>query len=184
MMENQALSKSDWMRWVVSRYQGPLIRVAYRITRNLEVAREVTQDTFLRLCRHEERLVNGQLAAWLFTVCRNRALDVRKKERRLQPVEEEEFWFRDSSGPRPDQAASRRDQAALVESVMNSLSHRDCEVVRFKFQHGMSYREIAEALGITESNVGFILHNTLRKIRRQILALEEDADRCRNRLAK
>ena len=89
MMENQALSKSDWMRWVVSRYQGPLIRVAYRITRNLEVAREVTQDTFLRLCRHEERLVNGQLAAWLFTVCRNRALDVRKKERRLQPVEDE-----------------------------------------------------------------------------------------------
>ncbi|MDA7644894.1 sigma-70 family RNA polymerase sigma factor [bacterium] len=78
-MENATIPKSEWLPWVVDRYQGPLIRVAFRITGNLEVAREVVQDTFLRLCRQEQRLVNGQLASWLFTVCRNRALDVLKK---------------------------------------------------------------------------------------------------------
>lgn len=183
-MNDQTASTEEWLRWVVDRYQGPLIRIAYRITGNLEVAREVTQDTFLRLCRQEQRLVNGQLASWLFTVCRNRSLDVLKKERRLQPVEDEDFWFPDGRGTSPDVAAARHDSYNLVRSIMKGLSKRDSEVLRLKFEYGMSYREIAEALEITESNVGFILHNTVRKIRKQLRSVEDGSPKTSNRLMR
>lgn len=181
-MENAMIPKSEWLSWVVDRYQSPLVRVAYRITGNLEVAREVVQDTFLRLCRQEQRLVNGQLASWLFTVCRNRALDVLKKERRLQPVEDEEFWFPDCRNHSPDEAAARQDSFDQVQSVIKGLSTRDQDVIRFKFENGMSYREIAEAMEISESNVGFILHQTIRKIRKQVKTAETEAMESRNRL--
>ena len=183
-MENETISNSDWLRWVVDRYQGPLIRVAFRITGNLEVAREVTQDTFLRLCRQEQRLVNGQLTSWLFTVCRNRALDVLKKERRLQPVEDEDFWFLDGRGKTPAESAAHRDSFEFVQTFIATLSPRDQDVLRFKFEHGMSYREIAEALQLSESNVGFILHQAIRKIRKHAKAAEGESVEHRNRLLR
>ena len=127
-------------------------------------------------------MVDGQLTSWLFTVCRNRALDVLKKERRLQPVEDEEFWFQDGRGKTPAESAAQRDSYEMVQRLIATLSPRDQDVLRFKFEYGMSYREIAEALGLSESNVGFILHQTIRKIRRNAKSVEEEPAKTTNRL--
>jgi RNA polymerase sigma-70 factor (ECF subfamily) len=42
------------------------------------------QDTFLKLWQTDPDTVNGRLAPWLYTVCRNRAVDVCRKERRMK----------------------------------------------------------------------------------------------------
>ena len=68
----------DWIRAALSRYEGELTRYAQRLTGNLERAREVVQETFLRLCREDSAKIDGHLCEWLFTVCRNQALDVRR----------------------------------------------------------------------------------------------------------
>jgi len=49
------------------------------ITGDIEQAREVVQDTFLKLCRQKPAQIRNYLAQWLYTVCRNRALDVLRK---------------------------------------------------------------------------------------------------------
>ena len=175
---------SEWLRSVVERFQAPLIRAAFRVTGNLELAREVVQDTFLRLCRQDPEKVKEQLAAWLFTVCRNRALDVMKKERRLLTAEEEEFCFLDTEGRAPDVHVGIRDQWDYVRGFIVELPEREQEALRLKFQAGLSYREIGHALGLTETNVGFILHNTLRKLRKRMQAAESDVVEGRNRLVK
>ena len=153
-------------------------------TGNLESAREVAQDTFFRLCRQDPSPSDGQLSSWLFTVCRNRALDVLKKESRLQPVEDEEFWFAEVSGRDPAEQAVRQDDYDMVSTIVAGLSERDQDVLRLKFEHGMSYREIGEALQLSESNVGFILHQAIRKVRRCAVAAEENAVEPVNRLFK
>lgn len=127
-------------------------------------------------------MVDGRLTSWLFTVCRNRALDVLKKERRLQPVEDEEFWFQDGRGKTPAESAAHRDSFEMVQRLIATLSPRDQDVLRFKFEYGMSYREIAESLGLSESNVGFILHQAIRKIRRQAKTVEAEPENQRSRL--
>ena len=66
--------------------------------------------------------------------------------------------------------------------MIKTLSVRDQDVLRFKFEYGMSYREIAEAMEISESNVGFILHQTIRKIRKQVVAAGTGAMEPKNRL--
>ncbi|MCS1410935.1 MAG: ECF RNA polymerase sigma factor SigW [Verrucomicrobia subdivision 3 bacterium] len=170
-MNDQSIANGEWWHWVVARYQGPLIRTAYRVTGNLEVAREVAQDTFMRLCRQDRQLVNGHLSSWLFTVCRNRALDVCKKERRLQPVGGEELWFPDSRQKSPAENAARQESLDQVQEMIRELAPREQEVVRLKFECGMSYREIGDALELSESNVGFILHTAIRKVRKRIRAI-------------
>ena len=49
----------------------------------METGREVVQETFLQLCKQRPEELNGELGGWLFTVCRHRALDVLRKEKRM-----------------------------------------------------------------------------------------------------
>ncbi|HVW37914.1 MAG TPA: sigma factor, partial [Pirellulales bacterium] len=70
MNGNSPETPSDWLRSVVARYEGPLVRYAARITGDAERARDVVQDTFLRLCEQDRAELDGRLAQWLYTVCR------------------------------------------------------------------------------------------------------------------
>jgi RNA polymerase sigma-70 factor (ECF subfamily) len=160
---------SDWLTQALERYEGPLLRYALRMTGNLERAREVVQDTFLKLWETDPKTVEDHLAPWLFTVCRNRVLDVQKKEKRMHPVEEPIVLAPDI-GP-AEQYEKRQTQNTLFQLV-DSLPPNQREVVRLKFQNDLSYREIAEVLGLSVSNVGFLLHTAIRAIRDKLAALE------------
>jgi len=76
------------VRSALDRFEGQLVRYALRITGNVESARDVVQDVFLRLLQADVGGLNGRLAPWLFSVCRNRALDVCRKEQRMKLVDE------------------------------------------------------------------------------------------------
>jgi RNA polymerase sigma-70 factor (ECF subfamily) len=83
------MSETPKFRWIVEAlelHESALIRYARWILSDLESAREVVQETFLRLCKEEPARVEGHLAQWLFTVCRNLAYDARKKEARMTPL--------------------------------------------------------------------------------------------------
>ena len=82
MHRDEYSDRMEWMRSALAEHEGPLLRYAVRLTGNLERARDVVQDTFLRLCREHPERLNSHLPAWLFTVCRNRALDLLRKEGR------------------------------------------------------------------------------------------------------
>ena len=86
MTSNPESSKRRWTAEALERFEGPLVRYGVRLTGDLERARDVVQETSLQLCRAERREVEDHLAEWLFTVCRNRALDMQRKEGRMKPL--------------------------------------------------------------------------------------------------
>jgi RNA polymerase sigma factor (sigma-70 family) len=161
--------RHDWMRDVLKQHEGPLLRYATRLTGNLDTARDVVQDTFLKLCREKPERLNSHLAEWLFTVCRNRALDVLRKERRLRPLPETELA---SAEPTPSDAASRSEAEHDVFRALDGLPANQQEVIRLKFQNGLSYREIARITDLSVSNVGFLIHTGLKTLRQRVRALE------------
>ena len=75
-MKPDPTSQTEWVRVTVEQYAGPLTRYAASILGNAAQAQDVVQDTFIRLCAREQGSVEAHLAEWLFTVCRNRALDI------------------------------------------------------------------------------------------------------------
>ena len=60
-------------------FESPLIGYAATILNDTDRARDVVQDTFIRLCQQDTAKVRDSLKSWLFTVCRNRALDLLRK---------------------------------------------------------------------------------------------------------
>ena len=172
MQHSDEPNRAEWMRSVLAQHEGPLLRYATRITGDLERARDVVQDTFLRLCREHPERLNSHLAEWLFTVCRNRALDVVRKEARTRPLTDVDLSSRQSAEPSPAHSAERREAAGDILRAIDELPANQQEVIRLKFQNDLSYREISRITKLSVSNVGFLIHTGIKTLRQRVRALE------------
>lgn len=161
-------SPPSWIEAAIEQFESPLLRYAMHFVHDLEAARDIVQDTFMKLCQQSEIEMRPKLAKWLYTVCRNRAIDVSRKERRMKLSPEYEITdqisSQNNSNP-PDAAMEQVELAAGLMAQIERLSNRQQEVLRLKFSGDLSYREIAEVTGLTVSHVGVTLHEAITKLR-------------------
>jgi RNA polymerase sigma-70 factor (ECF subfamily) len=168
-------NSANWIGDALARFEGPLLRYAARLTGSLEQARDVVQETFLRLCQAERQRVDGHLAEWLYTVCRNRAYDLHRQSRRQVPMTEELLLWHPAPGPGPDEQAARRDAMAAAWRLLETLPPRQQEVVRLRFQGGLSYAEISRVTGASVGHVGLLLHQAVAALRKELQAAPTSA---------
>jgi len=168
-MDDQG-TRGEWVRAALARYEAPLLRYASQFLGDGERARDVVQETFLQLCAADRAKVEGHLAAWLFRVCRNRAVDLRRKESRVESIDQHAGAGEalHSPGPDPSAMAERREGAGQVAAFLETLPASQREAVTLRFQGGLSYREISEVTGHSVSNVGVLLHEAIKRIRRHM----------------
>jgi RNA polymerase sigma factor (sigma-70 family) len=170
-MADTAARRRDWIGSAIDLYQGRLIRFAARITGDVESARDVVQDTFLRLCREDRDRVGDHVAAWLFRVCRNRAFDVRKKEAPLRSLDLEPEGSTDGADD-PQDLLETRDAVRRVLAVLGELPAAQQEVLRLRFQDELSYKDISDVTGHSVGNVGFLIHAAIKQLRRRLQGAE------------
>jgi RNA polymerase sigma-70 factor (ECF subfamily) len=154
--------QSQWIVDALNLYEDALLRYAAWVLRDAELAREVVQETFLRLCREESSKISGHTAQWLFTVCRNLAFDTRKREARMTPLEDADI------GVQPN--LENKEAVSEIFRLVQTLPKNQREVVYLKFQCDLSYKEISEVTKLSVTNVGFLLHTALKEIRKQVLS--------------
>ena len=154
-------SESQWIVEALNLYEDSLLRYANWVLRDTDLAREVVQETFLRLCREEPSKLSGYTPQWLFTVCRNLAFDTRKREARMTPLGDTEISVN----------SNLEDKGAVGEifRLVESLPKNQREVVYLKFQCDLSYKEISEVTKLSIGNVGLLLHTALNAIRKRVL---------------
>lgn len=157
-----------WLRSVLDEFEGPLIRYAARITGDADTARDVVQEAFLRLCRENLVELNGRVAPWLFAVRRNKALDVCRKESRMQALMEGRTTDREENDHDPAVYAQVRESKHRVLLLLAELPSNQQEVVRLRFQNELSYKDIATVTGLSVSNVGYLIHTAIAKLREQM----------------
>jgi RNA polymerase sigma-70 factor (ECF subfamily) len=158
-----------WLAAALDRYEGPLLRYAASVV-GRAAAPDVVQDTFLALCHAQRAQVDQRLAPWLFTVCRNRALDCLREGRRVEPLEDN-----DVRGPDSEPGRNLETQQSLerVQELLGTLPDKQREAVVLKFSGGLSYKEIAEVMELSVSHVGVLLHTAIGRLR---ASLAEPAD--------
>lgn len=164
----EAPATADWRQTVFEEHQSLLVTYVQHLVGDLETARDVVQDTFLRLFHEDDRSVQDHAVPWLYTVCRRRALDVLRRQRRMTAVDEAQLEALASLEPDPATRAEGRDTANEALGLLERLAPNQREVVVLKFLNALSYKEISELTGLSVSNVGFLLHTALRQLRRHL----------------
>jgi RNA polymerase sigma factor (sigma-70 family) len=158
----------EWIRSVMDRHEGPLLRYTARILGgDLERGRDVVQDAFLKLWKSDRFGVDDNVAQWLFAVCRNGAVDVLRKEKRMIGLSDEIKRNKAASGSGPHALAEQQEAAGHVNQAMAQLPENQQEVIRLKFQNGFTYKQIAEITGLSVSGVGFHIHTAMQTLKRK-----------------
>lgn len=161
-----------WIREVLERHERSLLLYASRLLGDVDRARDVVQEAFLRLCNQERSSLEERVDVWLFTVCRNLCHDVHRKESRMTPLEDERAERAACATATPVEAAETQDDYSRVLNSITSLPEKQREVLRLKFQHGLSYKEISRITNESMGNVGWLLHTGLKSLRQKLSASE------------
>jgi len=122
----------------------------------------------MKLCVQDRAALDGRLAPWLYTVCRNRALDVRKKDGRMNTMEPAVVDGRPGNMPAPNVIAMRNENHTALLAAVDRLPEHQQEAFRLKFEHGLTYRQIAQVLGKPLSTVSYTLTGALKTLRTEM----------------
>src|SRR5438477_10875541 len=117
----------------------PLLQYATRITGNSERARDVVQETFIKFQRNGA-VDPEKTATWLFTVCRNGALNVCRKDKRMTFLSEELIEAREDEQPMPFERIEQLEATGFLMRIVATLPPRQQEVLQLKFQNDLSYQ--------------------------------------------
>jgi RNA polymerase sigma-70 factor (ECF subfamily) len=133
--------------------------------RDRAAAEDVTALAFERAYRKRSRFDagRGSRRAWLFGIARNAALDELRRRKHLTELTAEPADAEAVSAAEQTETALRR---ATLRRAMETLEPRERELVALKFFAGLSNAEIADVIGVSESNAGTRLHRTIEKLRR------------------
>jgi RNA polymerase sigma-70 factor (ECF subfamily) len=158
-------TREQFIEQAMADFESPLIGYAASILNDADRARDVVQDTFIRLCQQDIEKVRDGLKSWLFTVCRNRALDVLRKDKHTQPLDDIRWKKVAGPGLQPDEQTAFDERLDGVMKMLERLSDNQREVILLKFQQGLSYQEIQKITGLTSGNIGFLIHTGLKRLR-------------------
>jgi RNA polymerase sigma factor (sigma-70 family) len=159
------MTREQFVEQAMADYESSLIGYAATILNDADRARDVVQDTFIRLCQQDVEKVRDGLKSWLFTVCRNRALDLLRKDKHTRPLEEISWKKVAGQGLQPDEQTVFDERLLAVMKLLHRLSDNQREVILLKFQQGLSYQEIQKITGLTSGNIGFLIHTGLKRLR-------------------
>jgi RNA polymerase sigma factor (sigma-70 family) len=173
-MRSAITAKREEFEEIVHRFEVPLLQYAQRITGDREQARDVVQETFVKFQRNGALRREDEPATWLFTVCRNAALNVCRKERRIMYVGEEIIEGRESDQPMPFDRLEQKEAAGFLLRIVGTLPPRQQEVIQLKFQNDLSYQQIADIMQTTANNVGVLIHTALKTLRERYAQVAGD----------
>ena len=131
---------------------------------------DLTARTFEKAwrARHRYRRDLAGFSTWLLTIARNVAIDhLRARQRPLSYETLDAAASVASAGRTPEQQALDQSEAERLARLLATLEPRQRELIAMKYGAGMTNRQIAYATGLSESNVGTILHRVVETLRRR-----------------
>lgn len=171
---------------LIERHQRPLFQFIYRMIRDADDAKDVLQETFIRLYRSLARLQDDRsLRPWLFQTANNLCVDYLRKRKpgriiavdhqepvTLAMLEQAQQSHRESK--RPDELASERMLKEKVVAAIQQLPKKQRMMMTMRSCEGLSLKEIAEIVGCSENTVGTTLFAARKKLSKILKPLMQD----------
>jgi RNA polymerase sigma-70 factor (ECF subfamily) len=151
-------------RLLVVRYQRPVYNAAFWILRNADDARDIAQTVFLRVAeRADDYDPNHKFFSWIYRIAVNESLNLLRRNGREEALDE------DADVPDGDADPERRvvdsERTRLVREALTRMSVPDRIVITLRHFSELSYREIADVIGVDEKTVKSRLFEARQRLR-------------------
>ena len=146
---------------VFRRHYDGMYRLALRLLGDEAESKDVVSDVFAQLLHSQTDLRTDTLHSYLLTLTHNRCINLlvhRQKEQQMQKAVMVEMAT-------TEQAAEQELLNVLRQYINSQLPPLSQQVLRLRYQQGLKYREIAEALGVSEVTVHNHLSQSLKQLK-------------------
>ncbi len=159
---------------LVRRFERPVYNLVARLVQDPGLAEDLTQDAFLKMFRGLAQYdASLRFSSWLFRIAHNTAIDHLRQRRVLlaTPRLDEDgdemdplAGLPDLRGDSPEQAATRRQVAAVLDRAIDTLRPEYRAVVVLRHHEDLDYEEIAEVTGLPLGTVKTYLHRARKEL--------------------
>jgi RNA polymerase sigma-70 factor (ECF subfamily) len=165
LIAREAAGEIDWDAVYADQLPRVYNYFRFRVANDAD-AEDLTSRMFEKAWRgrSQYRRDLAGFSTWLFTIAQNVAVDHLRAHRHLLPLEAAVEIIADGT---PDTSAERESDLARLAALTSQLSEREQELIALKYGAGIGNREIAQLTGLSESNVGTILHRAVQALRLQ-----------------
>ncbi|CAN1554620.1 RpoE DNA-directed RNA polymerase specialized sigma subunit, sigma24 homolog [Rhabdaerophilaceae bacterium] len=127
-----------------------MLGLARRLVKRHEIAEEVVHDTFLRVWTAAASFSGpaGSGRSWIYTIMRNRALNILRGEARIDLVDDYEPFGLEAPEPSPEAAFSALTEASALRRCLGLLEETRLRIVLLAYVDGLSHGEIAARLNL------------------------------------
>ncbi len=156
------------LKEIFDKYHKKVYRVAYGVVRQREDAFDIVQEVFIKLFRSIRNFKGrSQFYTYLYRITMNTAIDhTRKAGKQLMSSLDEEGSFEpsDSLEKGPEKVLLQKELEARVAWAMNKLSAEQKAALILRDVEGLSYQEMAEAMGCSIGTVMSRLHYGRKRV--------------------
>jgi RNA polymerase sigma-70 factor (ECF subfamily) len=158
---------------LVEAYQVPVYNLAYRMLGDAREAEDAAQETFLRAyTRLTTFQTDKKFSSWLLAIASNHCID-RLRRRRFTWLSLDELPFLEQAASernQPEEAAIQQEKRDEVHKMLDQLPPQYRAAVILRYWYDLSYREIAEVMGTTESAIKSRLYRAREMLAQRAMA--------------
>ena len=153
--------------------KNQIFRLALRITLNREEAEDIVQDTLMKLWDRRDAWDQiDNLEAFSYTICRNLALDRLKKLDNNNQALDAAPVERPDTAYTPSEKTIQQNRVDIVRKLVDSLPEKQRSCIQLRDFEGKTYKEIAQALQISEDQVKVNIHRGRQTLREKFQEID------------
>lgn len=158
---------------VATKYGRKIYSIAYRLTGDVEEAKDLSQDVFVRVYRNLHKYQPGTFEGWLYRITKNLFLDRMRRRRRvlLEPLPEDEWRQPEDETAGPEQRLEQTLLRSDIDEALTRLPPDFRTAVVLCDVQGLSYEEIASATGWPLGTVRSRIHRGRKLLRAHLEAV-------------
>ncbi|MCX5747526.1 MAG: sigma-70 family RNA polymerase sigma factor [Proteobacteria bacterium] len=176
----------DAFRTLFERYHRRAYALAFGVVRHQDDALDIVQDAFIKAHKYLDKFEgNSSFYTWLYRIVMNLAIDHIRKHRRAKPVELDEVKLGDSLdgeapllprilGSNPGRALVDKEIRGRIDAALDELSENHRAVLIMRELEGLSYEDMAKAMGCSKGTIMSRLFHARRNMQKRLLDLVDN----------
>lgn len=170
LMELIKSENLDAFNELYSRYGRLVFNLAYKWTRSINEAEEVTQEVFEKIWvrRNTYVMKKSKVSSWIYKICQNTAFDFLRRKKKTSYLDESQLDFLVDDNINLENEIEMHVTRQLLKNAIADLPKEQQEIIKLMYFEGKTQKEIAASLNIPLGTVKSRVKLAMTKLRRKI----------------